>query len=185
MSASVQSENPTRERSTALEPMPHVREGLRAGVIGASVVAIFFLLFDLAAGRPLATPTALGAAVFLGEPIDLARPLSAPLVLGYSLLHGVAFVALSGLGAALLLGAERSAWSRWTPGVVFVGLFLACEVFFLVLSFFVGLSVWSAMGAGRVALANALASAAMTASLVHGLRERAATEPALEGPASP
>ena len=51
--------------------MPHardsvLREGLVAGVIGAAVVALWFLFVDLARGAPLFTPALLGAAVFFG-----------------------------------------------------------------------------------------------------------------------
>jgi hypothetical protein len=43
-----------------------VREGLAAGFLGAAAVAIWFLLYDTAAGVPLRTPALLGSALFHG-----------------------------------------------------------------------------------------------------------------------
>src|SRR2546425_12202169 len=41
-----------------------LREGVVAGLIGAVVVAVWFLVFDPARGRPFLTPGLLGVAVF-------------------------------------------------------------------------------------------------------------------------
>ena len=43
-----------------------VREGFIAGLIGATLVATWFLLVDLVAGRPFFTPAMLGDALFWG-----------------------------------------------------------------------------------------------------------------------
>src|SRR2546430_3897385 len=47
-----------------------LREGVVAGLIGAVVVAVWFLFFDLARGRPFLTPGLLGGAVFRGPSTD-------------------------------------------------------------------------------------------------------------------
>ena len=44
----------------------HLREGVIAGLIGAAIVAVWFLIYDAARGRPLRTPALLGAATFAG-----------------------------------------------------------------------------------------------------------------------
>src|SRR5881398_1966295 len=41
-----------------------VQEGMLAGLIGAATVALWFLIVDALAGRPLYTPTVLGSALF-------------------------------------------------------------------------------------------------------------------------
>src|SRR5215813_6785332 len=41
-------------------------EGLVAGLIGAAVIAVWFLVLDTVGGRPFHTPTILGRAIFLG-----------------------------------------------------------------------------------------------------------------------
>ena len=42
-------------------------DGVIAGVIGATVIAVWFFIVDLVQGRPLYTPTVLGTALFGGE----------------------------------------------------------------------------------------------------------------------
>ena len=42
----------------------YLREGVIAGLIGAAVVAVWFLIYDAASGRPFRTPALLGAATF-------------------------------------------------------------------------------------------------------------------------
>ena len=150
---------------------PYVREGIRAGVVGASVVAVFFLLIDVAAQRPLATPNALGAALFLGEPPDLSRALSAPLIVGYTAAHGTVFIGFAGVAATLLLGFPRIELSAPVLLGIGLGLFAALAAFFFMLTLVTDLSAWGMLGVGRVAGANALAAAGMTASLVHGRRQ--------------
>jgi hypothetical protein len=66
------------------EAVPWVATGLVAGLLGASVVALFFLVVDLLAGRPLWTPTVLAAALFRGEPPSPSAPPEALMVLAFS-----------------------------------------------------------------------------------------------------
>jgi hypothetical protein len=96
-----------------------LREGLAAGLLGAAVVALWFLAIDTIQGEPLRTPRVLAVA-FLG-----AGP-GGPAVLLYTLAHGVAFVLLGLLASVLIAGAERE------PMFVFalVILFTAFEVAF-------------------------------------------------------
>ena len=49
------------------------QEGMIAGLVGAAIVALWFLILDAFNGRPLYTPTVLGTALFrraagLGSP---------------------------------------------------------------------------------------------------------------------
>jgi len=82
------------------------REGVAGGLVGAGTVAVWFLLYDTAAGRPFYTPALLGAALLRGLRDPSLLHVHATLVLGYSVLHGAAFVAF-GLGAAVLLAATE------------------------------------------------------------------------------
>src|SRR5688572_16774181 len=99
----------TRVRGTGAlrEILPYYRWGVAAGLLGAFVVAVYFLALDLAAGRPLATPNALGSALFLGAPFDLARPISLTLIAGYTLVHGGLFLGLALLVSSLVLGSRE------------------------------------------------------------------------------
>ena len=65
-----------------LGPWPRVaREGLIAGCLGAVAVAVWFLLYDLAAGEPLRTPALLAATLFHGLRDPNALVVTLPLVL--------------------------------------------------------------------------------------------------------
>jgi hypothetical protein len=102
-----------------------VREGLAAGLLGAASVALWFLLYDTAAGMPLRTPALLGSALFHGLRDPSALVIGWPVVLEYTLVHGAAFVAFGWMAAALLALADRE------PRLLFVFIMLFCcfEVF--------------------------------------------------------
>jgi hypothetical protein len=143
--------------ATAMAPATRsvLREGIVAGLIGAAVVAVWFLLFDLARGRPFLTPGLLGGAVFRGVPSGLE--ITVANVLGYTLIHGLAFIAFGVVAASLLAASEREP----TLFVAFVILFAAFEVFFFgavgaLGRFMLGVLVWWA-----ILIGNLLASLAM------------------------
>jgi len=101
------------------------REGLVAGVLGATVVAVWFLLYDAAAGVPFRTPALLGAALFHGLRDPAALVITLPLVLEYTLFHGLAFVLFGWVAAGMLALADRE--PRLLFG--FIMLFCCFEVF--------------------------------------------------------
>jgi hypothetical protein len=105
------------------------REGLVAGLIGAAVVAVWFLVYDLFAGAPLRTPALLGAAVLEGLRDPSGLVITLPLVLKYTVIHGAAFVMFGWAAAGLLALADRE------PRLIFVFVMLLCcfEVFFFAL----------------------------------------------------
>jgi hypothetical protein len=107
----------------------YFREGLIAGTIGAAIVAVWFLLSDLAAGMPLRTPALLGATLFHGLREPSALVITLPLVLQYTAVHGLAFIAFGWAAAGLLALADRE------PLVLFGIFMLFCcfEVFFIAL----------------------------------------------------
>ena len=83
-----------REHST-------VREGLVAGLLGATIVAAWFFVFDVAAGQPFRTPNVLGKMVFRGDLDPGVRQVVPGIVAGYTVLHLLMF-ALVGMGLTLL-----------------------------------------------------------------------------------
>jgi quercetin dioxygenase-like cupin family protein len=117
----------TRVRGTGRlrEVLPYWRWGAAAGLVGAFVVAVFFLAIDLAAGRPFATPTALGATVLLGRPFDLAQAPSWILITGYSAVHGGVFVGLALLVSAMVLGSRRPPPASASLTLILVGFYFA------------------------------------------------------------
>jgi hypothetical protein len=134
-----------------------VRQGVIAGLIGAAVVAVWFLVFDFARGKPFLTPGLLGAAVFFGinNPVGL-EPAIGP-VLGYTLLHGLAFVAFGVVAASLIKVSEQEP----PVFIAFVILFAAFEVFFVALVGAFSRSILGELVWWSVLVANLLASIAM------------------------
>src|SRR5256885_13691303 len=84
-----------------------LREGIFAGLIGAAVVAVWFLLFDLWRGQPFLTPGLLGAAVFQGVTDPTGVHPAVGNVVGYTIIHGLAFIAFGVVAASLMAVRER------------------------------------------------------------------------------
>ena len=82
-----------------------VREGVIAGVLGATAVAVWFFVVDLIGGRPLFTPNVLGEgllSVFGRSPEP--RVLN---IIGYTIFHYVAFTLVGMLAVVLVHQGER------------------------------------------------------------------------------
>ncbi len=134
-----------------------LREGIVAGLIGATVVAVWFLLFDAARGRPFLTPALLGAAVFQGVTSPAGVEITAGNVVGYTILHGLAFVAFGVIAASVMAVSERE------PAlfVAFIILFACFEVFFFGVVGALGKSMLGALVWWAILVGNLLASVAM------------------------
>lgn len=138
------------------------QEGMIAGIIGAAVIAVWFLLLDTIAGRPFYTPTVLGTALFrrgagLASPETLA--VSMEMVLMFTWVHGLVFAGFGGAASYLLGVAERH------PSVAF-GILLLFVVFqfgFTVVVMLFATPVLTALGWPAILVANLLAAGAMAA----------------------
>jgi hypothetical protein len=102
-----------------------IREGVIAGAIGATGVALWFLIIDIVAGQPLFTPSALGA-VLAGDFSSGSSDVHLPWVLGYTVFHFVAFLAVGLILSFVAHRAERE------PSIlaVFLILFVVFELGF-------------------------------------------------------
>ena len=108
---------------TLLGPWTRIaREGLVSGLLGAAAVAVWFLLYDVAAGVPLRTPALLDAVLFHGLRDPSALVITMPRVAEYTALHVLAFVFFGWLAAALLALADRE------PRVLFAFIMLVTMV---------------------------------------------------------
>ncbi len=136
---------------------PIAREGLIAGLLGAAAVAIWFLLYDTAAGVPLRTPALLGAALFHGLRDPAALVITTPLVLKYTLVHGVAFVLFGWIAAAMLALADRE------PRLLFAFIMLFCCFEVFVFAMIAALAYWllEAVAWWTILVGNLLAAAVM------------------------
>ena len=133
-----------------------LREGIVAGLIGAAIVAVWFLVFDVARGRPFLTPGLLGAVVFYGVNTPFTGPALGP-ILGYTLVHGLAFIAFGVMAATIMAMSERE------PALFigFVVLFACFEAFFFGVLGAFGQSMHGALVWWAVLVGNLLAAVGM------------------------
>ena len=136
-------------------------EGIIAGVIGATVIAVWFLILDFIQGRPLYTPTVLGTALFGGENRLTGRdPFHASweTTLMFTWVHGLAFILIGGIASLLLGLAERNP----NLGFGILLLFVILEFGFVAVAIVIaepilGLLAWPAVLVGNVLAASAMA----------------------------
>ena len=139
-------------------PHPVFREGVIAGIIGATAIAVWFFIVDLVAGQALFTPSTLGRAAFsvLGAVPDAESPIIH--VLAYTLFHYAAFISVGIVAAAMV----RLAGDEPSVLLGFVILFVAFEVGFY--AFVAVLSQVTPLGGlawWQVMVGNVIAAAAM------------------------
>ncbi|MBI4172153.1 MAG: hypothetical protein HY511_05275 [Actinobacteria bacterium] len=129
-----------------------LREGVVAGVLGAAVVAFWFLVLDALRGDPLRTPRFLGTAMLRQD-----DPVGA--ILSYTIVHGLVFTLFGIAGAFLLAGAEQ----RPVFLFPFVMLYVAFEFFFFAVVLVLARWVLDELAGWAVVVGNLLAGAAMLA----------------------
>jgi len=116
-------ELPDTSRAPAADNARVYQDGIVAGLLGAATIALWFLVLDSAAGRPLHTPTVLGTALFrraagLASPDSLA--VSLEMVLMFTWVHAMVFAVLGGLASCLLALAERHSSAGFGVLLLFV-----------------------------------------------------------------
>jgi len=132
-------------------------EGAIAGVIGALVVALWFVICDAIAGQLFRTPGLMGAAIFQGVFNPAHVVITPPLVLGYTALHFFAFV-MFGIATAILLKAADVEPVFALAAIVLLACF---EVFFVgALAIFDGAAL-QALGFWKILAGNIMAILAM------------------------
>ncbi|MFQ5658675.1 MAG: hypothetical protein ACE5G5_14125 [Candidatus Methylomirabilales bacterium] len=136
------------------------QEGIIAGVIGAGTVALWVLVVDTLAGRPLYTPTVLGTALFqgtagLGTPGP--PPVSWEMVMMYTWVHGLVFCVIGGLAARLLAMAEKDP----NLGFGILLLFVVFEYGFIAAAMLFAEPILHTLAWEAILIGNLLAAAAM------------------------
>ena len=115
-----------------------VREGVIAGVIAGTAVALYFLVVDAIAGRLLYTPSVLGGAITtILWPAENPSPLQN--VILFTIIHYLAFAALGIAATAMIHGSAQH--PPMLAGLMI--LFVAFEVAFYGFTYFV--SLWAPM----------------------------------------
>ena len=151
------------ERDAAREGPAVYLEGITAGLVGASIIALWFLLVDTIAGRPFYTPAVLGAALFRDAGLTgegTVTP-SLELVLGFTWVHYLIFM-LIGVGAARLLDLAEHNPNAGFGIVIFFAVF---EFGFLIASMVFAEGVMQRLAWPAVVVGNLLAAAGMCWSL--------------------
>jgi hypothetical protein len=133
-------------------------EGIVAGLIGAAVIALWFLVLDALHGRPLYTPTVLGTALF-GSGRGLGESSSLEMALMFTFVHVLVFAMLGGIAARLLALAERD--PNYGFGILL--LFVFFEFGFLIVAMFFAEDVLASVAWPSILVGNLFAAAAMAA----------------------
>jgi hypothetical protein len=131
-----------------------IQDGVVAGILGATAVAVWFLILDVAFGKPLATPAALGQGL-LSITGDATHVPMLVLVALYTVFHYAAFI-----GAGLLVSVIVH-WAQTQPSVLAgaMMLFVAFEIGFYGLSAalrespFLGVLGWAQVATGNLVAA--------------------------------
>lgn len=142
--------------STAHQPASPL-EGVVVGIIGASVVALFFLGIDLVRGTPLLTPSILGEVFVLRRPEAVTSSVDMTAVLAYTAAHAVVFVILGLILSGLSRRGEESSLARYGMIAVFV----AFELFFFGVIAIASETTQGMFPTWSVLAANLLAAVAM------------------------
>ena len=140
-----------------LKGHPLLTQGLFTGLVGAGVVALWFFMLDVAAGHPLRTPAALGAALLFGASNAGTVEVNLGVVAAYTVVHLVAFFAAGVLFVAIAEQIER------TPSLILLAA-MAMIVLDAVVGTVLALGaqwVLGTLGVWSVVVANVLAVSAM------------------------
>lgn len=132
-------------------------EAIDAGLLGGSVVAMWFLIRDLLAGHPLRTPSVLGQLFILGVPHPDPNSIVFAAVVLYTAAHFLAF-AIFALAVGVLV---RLAVTEPLVRFALLVLFVAFEFCFYVVINVVSEEVGALFPLWTVIIANLLAAAVM------------------------
>jgi hypothetical protein len=142
---------------TATLALPDVRthstfiEGIKAGALGATGVALWFFVFDALTGNFLYTPRAMGEA--LGGSLGLGVPGPSLAIIGYTIFHYAAFIAVATVVAAIVHRSMKD------PTILAAALlvFVASEVaFYVFMSALDAASLFGRFGWVQIAVSNIL-----------------------------
>ncbi len=134
-----------------------IKEGVVAGLIGATAIAIWFFVVDLIAGHVFYTPVALGRGLLAVLGKDASQDTAVIQVVAYTVFHYIAFAITGIILAVIVHQAER------TPGILagFLVLFVVLELGVYGLSALMENSILGALAWWQVMVANLIASVLM------------------------
>ena len=136
-------------------------EGIIAGLIGAGILAAWFLILDTVNGRPLYTPSLLGSALFRSNHAAWELQtiaVSVEMTLMYTWVHLLVFAGVGGVASWLLQYAENDSNFGFAVLLLFVFFeFAFVSMAFLLAEPILGLLAWPAVLAGNLLAAAGMA----------------------------
>jgi len=148
---------PGASTSSRVMPAEIVGDGIMSGVIGASAIALFFLLVDTARREALFTPSLLASALLRGEAPSAVEGVDLSMVAAYTVIHGAAFVAI-GILAAWATALRRASIATFTLAIA---LFAALELGFLFTCVAIDRELLAAIGVAPATIGNLLSAIGM------------------------
>jgi hypothetical protein len=134
-----------------------VGDGVFAGLIGASAVALWFLVVDTALREPLFTPSLVASAVLRGVPATASEPVDLSMVAGFTAIHSFLFI-LFGIAASWLVDQFQR-----TPDLPLIAIatFIALEGGFVIATKLFVPDVAATIGHGFIVAGNVFAAVGM------------------------
>ncbi len=141
----------------ALRSHPRITRGVVTGLWGAVAVAVWFLLLDVALGRPFHTPATLGSAFLLGASQGGDVSVNLGVIAAYTVAHAVAFIV-----AGIILVAVAELVERAPQFVLLAMMFCILLEALVVATLALGAAwVLGSLGLWSVVVGNVLAVSAM------------------------
>ena len=134
-----------------------VGDGVFAGLIGASAVALWFLVVDAALREPLFTPSLVASTLLRGIPATADHAVDLSMVAAFTALHSLAFIVF---GVVASWAVDQF---RHTPDLplISIGLFFALEGGFVVATKLFVPDVAAVIGHGFIVAGNVFAALGM------------------------
>ena len=134
-----------------------LQNGAVTGMLGAVVVALWFLPLDMRQSRPFFTPSLLGSVLFTGARPEDVHAVNAVMVFAYTGLHGLLFL-VAGTALAWMV---REVDEHPQLGIILILLFLLSQAVVFGLEVTIVPQLVGVLGAFSVALANVLSAVSM------------------------
>lgn len=147
-----------------------LREGVLTGLIGATAIAIWFLIVDTITGRAFYTPEFLGRGLVSVLGKNMMGDTAFTHIAGYTLFHYAAFVVVGIVLTVIVHQAER------TPAIL-AGLLVACVM--MTMGFYMIAAAFAESALGQLAWAQIFIANLLAAGLMLGYLWR--THPKLSG----
>jgi len=134
-----------------------VGDGVAAGLIGASAVALWFLVIDAVLREPLFTPSLVASALLRGVPASADHHVDLTMVATFAALHSMAFIVFGVVVAWIVDQFEH------TPDLplIAIGVFLGLEAGFVTASKLLVPDVAAVIGHGFIVAGNVFAALGM------------------------